>query len=702
MSKRNTFLFLFSILFISNGFSQAWTKKVNPNLLQDAQKGANVEFLVIMKEKADVSGAYLLKNKNDKARYVISKLEEVAKRTQRNVIATLEQYDAPYTSYHIANIVWSVGNIKLIEALTYIPEVELVSVNPQPNPVFLPDNGESFSGEEVTSREGLEIGVANVRADEVWALGFTGQNVVIAGADTGYKWDHEAIKETYRGWDGSVANHDYNWHDAIDADASLDCPGQSDTPCDGHDHGTHTMGTMTGNDVNPEGLSIGVAPDAKWIGCKNMFSAGVGVGGPGGADVINFNINGVGTGQLTTYFECMQWFLAPYPVGDDDTEKDPAMAPHVVNNSWACVEGCADELMESDLSAMREAVQNLKASGVVFVGSAGNDGSQCSTIAFPPATFEETFTIGALEQDNDRLTGFSSRGPVATDGTLQMKPNISAPGRSVYSSVSNGGYSRFSGTSMAGPHAAAVVALVISANPGLAGNVDEIETIIEQSVVPAFTNEGCGGDGTSQSPNNSFGFGKIDALTAVTNALSLPVHLKEFYGEWQKNHADLYWITSSEQDNAYFEVQRSIDLNNWETIGKVMAKSSSNADIQYNYKDYTAAKGVNYYRLNQVDNSGKNTLSKAIVIHALIDAGNVATLFPNPSNGQVQIQLVDNSILYNGNLQVLIFNSLGQLEQQSVIKNEIETLHLPAGMHYYQIVDNNKQLLQKGKLIVNK
>jgi len=72
---------------------------------------------------------------------------------------------------------------------------------------------------------------------------------------------------------------------------------------------------------------------------------------------------------------------------------------------------------------------------------------------------------------------------------------------------------------MAGPHTVGTVALVICANPLLAGEVDQIENIIEATAHPVETNEGCGGDGATTVPNNTYGWGIIDALAAVQQAI---------------------------------------------------------------------------------------------------------------------------------------------------------------------------------------
>ncbi|MCC6723792.1 MAG: S8 family peptidase, partial [Saprospiraceae bacterium] len=111
--------------------------------------------------------------------------------------------------------------------------------------------------------------------------------------------------------------------------------------------------------------------------------------------------------------------------------------------------------------------------------------------------------------------------PVTVDGSNRFKPNVSAPGVNVRSSIPGGSYANFSGTSMAGPHVAGMVALIISANPELAGQVDVIEQIIEETAVPKTTDQECGGIPGTQVPNHTYGHGRVDALAAVEAAIAL-------------------------------------------------------------------------------------------------------------------------------------------------------------------------------------
>jgi subtilisin family serine protease len=132
--------------------------------------------------------------------------------------------------------------------------------------------------------------------------------------------------------------------------------------------------------------------------------------------------------------------------------------------------------------------------------------------------FAESFTVGATRQ-NDTIANFSSRGPVAVDGSFRLKPDVSAPGVAVRSVVRNGSFRSFNGTSMAGPHAAGAVALIISANPALRGRVELIEEILMKTADAKTTSQDCGEYPGSEVPNPVYGFGRINVVKAVEEAL---------------------------------------------------------------------------------------------------------------------------------------------------------------------------------------
>ena len=460
----------------------SWQAKVDAPVLEQAAFG-EVEFLLSLSEQGDLEPVELLETKLEKGTYVYEILRRLAERTQRPIIRMLEQMGVPYRSFWVTNMIWGRGDYRVVQLLASRNDISHIYANPRirfDEPVSM----ELSEGD--TSPEAIEWNIQKIRAPEVWALGFRGQGVVIGGQDTGYDWEHPALKNRYRGWDGSLADHNYNWHDAIHSGDGI-CGADSPEPCDDNSHGTHTMGTMVGDDGG--GNKIGVAPGARWIGCRNMDE---------------------GNGTPATYIECYEWFIAPYPIGGNAfTDGVPSKAPHVINNSWSCPpsEGCNPD-------SLLGAVNAVRAAGILTAHSAGNSGSRCSTVNTPAAIYEASFTIGATDS-GDNITNFSSRGPVTVDGSNRMKPNVSAPGRDIRSSVPDGKYANFSGTSMSAPHVAGVTALVLSAQPILAGNVDELETLIEQNAIPRTTTDGCGGDSDVQVPNNTYGWGRVDALATV-------------------------------------------------------------------------------------------------------------------------------------------------------------------------------------------
>ena len=149
--------------------------------------------------------------------------------------------------------------------------------------------------------------------------------------------------------------------------------------------------------------------------------------------------------------------------------------------------------------------------------SAGNAGSGCSTVNDPPAIYDSSITVGSTDS-SDVIAGSSSRGPVTVDGSNRPKPDVAAPGVGVRSSVPGNGYAILSGTSMASPHVGGAVLLLWSAVPSLRHQVDQTESLLEQSAVHLTTANASCGSAARQTPNNTFGYGRIDVLAALQAA----------------------------------------------------------------------------------------------------------------------------------------------------------------------------------------
>jgi subtilisin family serine protease len=459
----------------------SWEQKLNSNLLPAGVPIPDkFECLVSLSEQADVSAAVSIQSKTQKGAYVYNRLREVAERTQEPILEFLRQRDVEYRVFWIANMLWVRGDLGLVQELAQRPEVAKIDPNPSGTSPQLPS-----AAPPDYHLDAVESNLIEIHAPEVWALGYTGQGVVIAGQDSGYQWDHPTLIKSYRGWDGTNADHNFNWHDAIHFSSRTNpCGVELKAPCDDYWHGTHTMGIMVGNDGGRN--QIGVAPGARWIGARNMDQ---------------------NRGSVATYSECFEWFLAPTDL--DGQNPDPSKAPDVINNSWLCTEdGC------QDFSILETIVNNVRAAGIVVVAAAGNSGDSCGSVYYAPAIYDSSITVGAT--DGDYIWQFGSRGPVTVDGSNRLKPNVCGPGYGIQSSIPTNSYGSHSGTSMAAPHVSGVIALLLSAYPELRGQVDCIERVIEHTAEPLPTNvESCGGLSATNVPNNIYGWGRVDALAAL-------------------------------------------------------------------------------------------------------------------------------------------------------------------------------------------
>lgn len=429
-------------------------------------------LFVVMNSQADLTPLASMEDPQARRKEAYRLLVAHAQATQAPIHAVLDRLRFDYQPYYLENGLEVRGGPLLRLWLEARPEVARVLDSPVMRPLPGPV---PISTGSASPPDGPQWNLQMIGANMVWEeLGVTGRGIVVGQADSGVDGLHNELRDSYRGSSGA---NDYNWYDPWN---------HSGAPVDIGGHGTHTLGTVLGN-------TTGIAPDAQWIGCVNLAR---------------------NLGNPALYLDCMQFLFAPFPqAGDPLVDGRPELGAHVLNNSWSCppVEGC-------DTQVMRAAVDALRAAGVFVVASAGNDGdgATCGSVRDPIAMFDAVYSVGAIDSSRT-LASFSSVGPVQADGSARIKPDIAAPGVDVLSAYPGGTYEAASGTSMAGPHVAGVVALMWSANPGLIGDIPATEEILNRT---AQTYDSWLPDCVSPGrPNNAVGYGILDAYSAVKAAL---------------------------------------------------------------------------------------------------------------------------------------------------------------------------------------
>lgn len=441
---------------------------IQRGLLGRLGSGELDRFVVEFAERADLSQATSMTGWTARGRAVHRALTTAANGSQaqaRAVVAATPR--ATSESFWLTNVLVVRGGPSLARRLARLPGVRRVRAE-KTFPVVEPIERDAVS---ISAGDPPPWGILKVGADQVWADGVLGSGVVVANIDTGVDYTHEALVSQYRGnLGGGTFDHDYSWWDPTGI-----C---GDVPCDNDGHGTHTMGTMVGGDgPGPFTPDIGVAPGARWMaakGCEESFCT---------------------EGSLLSAGE---FVMAPTDL--NGLNPDPSKRPDIVNNSWGGAPGDGFYV---------EVVQAWRAAGIIPVFAAGNDGPGCES-GGSPGDYLESFSAGATDE-NDRIAEFSSRGP---SGFGKLNPDVSAPGVDVISSVPGDGYASFSGTSMATPHTAGTLALVLSAEAGLLGDVVGSTDAVRSTALDLL-DESCGGDADGD-PNNVFGDGRIDARAAVS------------------------------------------------------------------------------------------------------------------------------------------------------------------------------------------
>jgi uncharacterized repeat protein (TIGR01451 family) len=423
---------------------------------------------------------------------VFDALVSIARTSQEPVKQALDARAAAgdvagYQSFYIFNGLAVEGDMDTVIELAKREDVERIVANYPLTPLWGDGDTTASPDIEVGGGGAGNWNVSLVGADQVWSeLGVTGEGVVVANIDTGVDWTHPALQNKYRGYNAGgpgVHDHNYSWFDpdpALYANGDLG-PSRTTQPFDDSDHGTHTMGTMVG-DGGTTDTKVGLAPGAKWVAVSLS------------------QLEGSVADDIMAY-KAFQWVLCPTDLTGALSTADCSRAPNVVNNSWGSANPADD--------TFRPIIQTLRAAGVVPVFAAGNPSVGSGSIG-SPGSAPEAITVGATDA-GDVVASFSGRGPSFYEG--EQKPELSAPGVNIRSTVPNGGYANFSGTSMAAPHVAGLVALMVSADlqDGTRDlNVDELERFMEYTAV----------DLGDLGPDDDYGYGRIAAYDAVRWVLS--------------------------------------------------------------------------------------------------------------------------------------------------------------------------------------
>jgi len=452
-----------------------------------ALASSNDQFRVqlVLEQKADLAA---LKTQvdakrlplNERAQLVSQALQLHTKTTQQPVLnqikAHLLQHPEAASSIKtlwIRNMIVLNASRDLILLLAQNQAIEAIDLDERwkLSPIQLPKMEPAST---VKSLGGIEPGLEAIGARFMWNLGYTGRNRIAYTLDTGVWPDHPAIRDRFLYTRYPLAQTWFPY--------DLPVPGDKSSS-----HGSHVTGTMMGLDPATAD-TIGVAFNANFI-CSDPVVSNL-------ADLK----------PLTDFIYAFEWAIDPD--GDPSTLND---VPDVINNSWG-FDPPADTLVCT--SVVADVLTAVELAGIANVFAAGNDGPEASTIGTPNyinTGLVNTFTVGALNGNTPSypIADFSSHGPSVCggEGSLAIKPEVSAPGVNVRSSVEDGLYASYSGTSMASPHTAGAVLLLKEAFPMATG---------EEVLLALYYYASDLGD---TGEDNTFGMGMIN-LEATYNYLS--------------------------------------------------------------------------------------------------------------------------------------------------------------------------------------
>jgi len=525
------FLFLFSSLAFSEVITQPLVEKMEETGVDEL-----IPINVVMKEQADPF--YLMnlvkgKEISERRRIVIDYLKQVRDGSQKRVLSYLKEQEERgeverIRSLWLGNMVCFKATEDVIKEVAKFPGVKSIDWDEER---MLLINSERFTTALPTGRE-IVWNLTKVRAPEVWGLGYTGTDIIVSVLDTGVRYTHWDLADHIWTNPGEIPNNgvDDDGNGYVDDYYGYDFYNNDSNPMDDMGHGTHCAGTVAGDGT--AGSQTGVAPDARIMSLKVLSSSG--------------------GGNESDCWEAMQYTI--------DNGGNIISMSLGWSHAWS-----------PDRPQWRNTCNTVLAGGVIMSVAAGNEGNSygppdnvrtpgdCPPPWLHPdqsltGGLSAVMTIGATDI-NDNIASFSSRGPVSWEFIAPwydypyspemglIDPDISAPGvdiKSLSYSSDNGYVSGWNGTSMATPHVAGAMALILSKNSGIAPAV--MDSILELTSV----------DLGSAGKDNDFGAGRLDCYEALLATPNL-------------NQPDIYYISNIVDDaggnnNGILDPGETVDL----------------------------------------------------------------------------------------------------------------------------------------------
>lgn len=494
---------LFTILLVVislSGIAQA--SPIEPLLAEEMDRHSAEEMIpvvVIMNTRCDLTQlnrqADHFTTRAARRDFVVNELKQFAAASQYDLRKALAEMES-HGMVTLSRDLWIANALSLNATkgaiLDLAKRTDLKSIGFDKEYRWIPEDEASTTTPNLRD---IAANVSQVNANAVWALGYTGEGVVVAVIDSGVNYNHVDLADHL--WDGGEA-FPHHGYDVFNND---------DDPMDDHRHGTHCAGTVCGDGT--AGSQTGMAPDATLMCIKCM-----------GAN---------GTGSTTALCDGIQWAI----------EHGCDLFSMSLGMNGAPAELC---------SLIRSTCDAALAAGVVGIIAAGNEGDNqgeypvpiniglpgsCPPPYLDPVQAENagglscSICVGAVDY-SDSPAYFTSHGPVNwadTDygdysydpGFGLIRPDVCAPGVSINSLnyANNNGYLTLSGTSMATPCVAGCVALMLSKNHEL--TPAELCRILEETAEPLDTWK-----------SNVTGFGRVDVLRAIESITEGPVSYEAY------------------------------------------------------------------------------------------------------------------------------------------------------------------------------